>query len=80
MLACAESIGTEVQAGAKVAVTLYATEGDTVATRSTADEIISPDAVLVEVLHSEVTLACVLTAEGYLPLLDGHVVRTNLVR
>ena len=74
-----EAIGTEVQTGAEVAIALYATEGDTVAAGGATDEVVTPDAVLVEVLHGEVTLACVLTAEGYLPLLDRHVVGTDLV-
>ena len=52
-----EAIGTEVQTGAKVAIALYATEGDTVAAGGATDEVVTPDAVLVEVLHGEVTLA-----------------------
>jgi hypothetical protein len=74
-----EAIGAEVQTGAEVTITLYATEGDTIATGGTTHEVVAPDTVLVEVLHGEVTLACVLTAEGYLPLLDRHVVGTDLV-
>ena len=79
VLTSTEAIGTEVQTGAEVAIALYATEGDTVAAGAATDEVVTPDAVLVEVLHGEVTLACVLTAEGYLPLLDRHVVGTDLV-
>ncbi len=79
MLTSTEAIGTEVQTGAEVAIALYATEGDTIAAGGTTHEVVAPDTVLVEVLHGEVTLACVLTAEGYLPLLDRHVVGTDLV-
>ena len=37
-----ETIGTEVQTGAEVAIALYATEGDTVAAGGATDEVVTP--------------------------------------